>query len=117
MKRPEIGTTMYTVWEHLYNDYSLLPSGGPFKEFVVCKGVVTGFFEGSWVDIKLRGPDPDGFMTPYTRRLQDIGETVFYTESEAVELARRMTEEYERVWGWVGPPEIPLRRPWEAMTP
>ncbi len=113
VKRPDIGTTMYTVWEHLYYDRSVRT--GPLMEYVVCEGKVTGFFEGSWLDIKLRGPNADGHLTPYTRRLQDIGRTVFYTEREAAELARRKTEDYERRWGWVGSPDIPLRRPWEVL--
>ncbi len=114
MKRPDIGTTMYTVWEHLYYDHSVRTS--PLMEYVVCEGKVTGFFEGSWVDIKLTGPNPEGHMTPYTRRLKDIGTDVFYTAREAAELARKMTDDYERRWAWLGPPDIPLRRPWENLV-
>lgn len=109
MKRPEIGTKMFTVWEHLYYAPGV---AGPLKEYVVCEGEVTGFFEGSWVDIDLKGKDPDGFMTPYRRRLKDIGTDVFYTAKEAAELARRTTEDFERSWAWIGPPEIPMRRLW-----
>lgn len=113
MKRPDIGTTMYAVREHLYYDRSVRLA--PFKEYVVFEGKVIGFFEGSWVDIELRGLDPEGYMTLHYERLKDIGTKVFYTTREAAELARKMTEDYERRWSWLGPPDIPLRRPWENL--
>lgn len=87
---------MYTVWEHLYYDHSI--SQAPLKEYVVCEGKVTGFFEGSWVDILLKGPNPNGFTTPYSCRLQDIGTKVFYVAREAAEYARELTKKYERTW-------------------
>lgn len=29
------------------------------------------------------------------------------------ELAKKITDEYEHTWGWLGEPYIPLRRTWE----
>ena len=29
--------------------------------------------------------------------------------------AFNMTEKYELAWGWIGPPDIPMARPWEKI--
>ncbi len=31
---------------------------------------------------------------------------------DAAALAKKMTEKYERIWGWLGEPDIPMRRTW-----
>lgn len=47
-------------------------------------------------------------MTPYSYPLKDIGEKLFYTPEEAARLAKRMTENEEKmIWC-----SDPLRRPW-----
>lgn len=43
VERPEIGTEMYAVFEHLY---SVQNRAGPLLEYCVCKGTVRGFFTG-----------------------------------------------------------------------
>lgn len=48
-------------------------------------------------------------------KLDDIGKKLFYTAAEAAALAKSMTEKYERTWGWIGAPEIPMARPWEKL--
>ena len=58
---------------------------------------------------------PDGFPKPGRRRLDDIGKKLFYTSADAAALAKSMTEKYERTWGWVGPPDIPMAKPWEKI--
>lgn len=58
---------------------------------------------------------PDGFPQPGYYKLDDIGKKLFYTAAEAAALAKSMTEKYERTWGWIGAPEIPMARPWEKL--
>ena len=40
---------------------------------------------------------------------------LLFTAAEAATLAKSMTEKYERTWGWIGAPEIPMARPWEKL--
>lgn len=111
--RPPLGTTMFCVLEHLY----YIPGrAGPDKEFVVFEGKITGYHEGGWVDMELRGRGPEGYPETAHRRLQDIGTKVFHTAVEAAVLARDMTEDYERRWAWTERwGDVPLRRPWERL--
>lgn len=109
-ERPAVGTKMYSVHEHL----CYIPGrAAPVVEYCVCEAEVRDFFEGSYVEICLTGKIPDKGMVPYRYRLKDVGEKVFYTPREAAELAQRMTEKYERTWGWMGDP--PMRRPWAYL--
>lgn len=94
-KRPDIGTKMYSVREHLYY---IQNHAGPLLEYCVCEAEVTGFFEGGYVEVRLRGKSPEGFMTPYFYKLSEIGTRVFYTAEEAARLAKDMTERYEKTW-------------------
>ena len=111
-KRPEIGAEMYAVFEHLY----YIPNhAGPIMEYCVCKGTVRGFFTGGYTEVCLLFTGPDGFPKPGHFRLDDIGKKLFYTAAEAAALAKSMTEKYERTWSWVGPPDIPMARPWEKI--
>lgn len=109
-ERPAIGTKMYSVHEHLYH---VSGRAGPLTEYCVCEAEVRGFFEGGYVEICLTGKIPDRGMVPYRYPLKTIGEQVFYTPCEAAELAKQMTEKYERTWGWTGDP--PMRRPWAYL--
>ncbi len=112
VERPEIGTEMYAVFEHLY----YIPGhAAPVMEYCVCKGTVRGFFTGGYTEVCLLFTGPDGFPSPDRRRLGDIGEKLFYTAAEAATLAKSMTEKYERTWGWIGAPEIPMARPWAKL--
>lgn len=111
--KPEIGTTMYYVCEHFY--YRKDNSPVPAKEYCVCSGVVTGYFLGGYPEFRVVGKNPDGFPVPRHYRLKDIGRKVFYSAAEAVALAEEMTKKYEQRWGWLGEPDIPLRRPWEVQ--
>ena len=111
-KRPEIGTIMWDVHENLYDDRAV--SAAPLKEYVVTPGEVKGFFEGGYVDMRLVGPIPKGdrsFPTPRYHKVSNIGKTVFYTAHEAAELAKKMTEDYDKAWRWTDDP--PMRRTWE----
>jgi len=106
-KRPEIGTTMYSVNEHLYH----IPGRtAPVMEYCVTEATVQGYFKGGYIEICLLGKLPGRGMTPYRYPLKDVGVRVFYTPREAAELAKQMTEKYERTWSWTGDP--PVRRTW-----
>lgn len=107
-KRPEIGTVLWSVHEHLY--YTL-ESAAPVKEYCVCSAKVVGYFEGGYVEICLRGKSPDGYITPYRYKLADLGKCVFFTAREAAEAAQRMTDRHEKTWSKFGDP--PMRRTWE----
>ena len=112
MKKPDIGTKMYFVCEHLY----CIPNhAGPVKEYCVCEAEVVGFFTGGYTEVQLVGDDPNGHRTPYYFKLSEIGERVFYAPEEAAGYAQTLTVRYERIWGWLGAPDIPMRRPWENL--
>lgn len=110
VERTEIGTEMYAVFEHIY---SVQNRAGPLLEYCVCKGTVRGFFTGGYTEVRLLFTGPDGFPKPGYYKLDDIGKKLFYTAAAAAALAKSMTEKYERTWGWIGAPEIPMARPWE----
>lgn len=101
---------MYFAHEHLYYTKD---KAAPVSEYCVCEAEVTGFIQGGYTEVCLVGLCPEGYRTPYYYKLSEIGQKVFYTIQEAARLAKAMTEEYERVWGWMGEPDIPMRRTWE----
>ena len=112
MKRPDVGTVLWTVHEHLYYAPDHV---APLKEYVVLPSVVTGYYKGGYVEICMscRVPgsyDGTAYPTPIRRRMSDLGKTVFFTVQEAVGLAKKLTEDHERIWGWC---DEPLRRLWE----
>ncbi len=111
-ERPAIGTKMYSVNEHRYY---IKEHTGPLLEYCVCEAEVTGFFKGGYTEVCLTGLSPEGYRTPYRYKLSEIGELVFYTAREAAELAKKKTEKYESTWGWLGEPDIPMRRTWEQF--
>lgn len=111
--KPEIGAEMYAVFEHLYSSKSAPHRG--LKEYCVCKGTVRGFYIRSYTDVCLLFQGPDGAPMLRYHKLEDIGKKLFYTAEEAAELAKRMTEKYEQIWGWIGAPEFPMARPWEDL--
>lgn len=105
--RPEIGTKMYSVHEHLYH---IAGRAGPVKEYCVCEAKVRGYFKGGFTEICLIGKLPGRGMVPYQYPLKDVGTKLFYTPREAALLAKTMTEKYERIWGCIG--DSHLRRTW-----
>ena len=112
IKKPEIGTRMYSVHEHLYyiKDYP-----APLLEYVVCVAEVTGFYTQGYTEVCLTGKNPDGHNMPYRYPLNKIGKSIFYTAKEAAEYAKVLTERYEHTWGWLGAQDIPMRRSWETL--
>lgn len=111
--KPEIGAEMYAVFEHLYSNNSA--PARSLKEYCVCKGTVRGFYTWSYTDVCMlfRGPEGCPLLSYY--KLEDIGKKLFYKAADAAELAKSMTEKYERIWGWIGAPEFPMARPWEDL--
>ena len=113
MDKPPIGTKMYYVREHRYYNRAVR-AVGPLFEYAVCEGEIKSYFDGSYVEMCVKGKDPDGYNDLCYARLNDIGKKVFFTLEEAIGLAERMTRDYEEKWSWFGPPDIPLRRPWRG---
>ncbi len=111
--KPEIGAEMYAVFEHLYSNNSA--PARSLKEYCVCKGTVRGFYTGSYTDVCMlfRGLEGCPLLSYY--KLEDIGKKLFYKAADAAELAKSMTEKYERIWSWIGAPEFPMARPWEDL--
>lgn len=106
--RPEIGTTLWSVHEHLY----YIPGrAAPVKEYCVCESQVRNYIEGNFIQIVLVGKGPDGYREMHYFKLSELGKCVFFSPMEAAELAKQVTEKYEQTWGWTGDP--PLRRTWE----
>ena len=83
VERPEIGTEMYAVFEHIY---SVQNRAGPLLEYCVCKGAVRGFFTGGYTEVRLLFTGPDGSPKPGYYKLDDIGKKLFYTAAEAAAL-------------------------------
>lgn len=109
-KIPPLGTKMYCVVEHLYYVKGV---AAPLLEYCVFEGEVARLITIRYTDIELCGKGPNGYVELHYYRVSEIGKKVFYTQQEAVQLAKEMTERYERIWGWEGAPWVPLRRPWE----
>lgn len=106
--RPAIGTTLWSVHEHLYY---IPEKAAPVTEYCVCESKVRNYIEGNFTQICSVGKDPDGYGALHYFKLSDLGKNVFFNPKEAAELAKRVTEKYEQTWGWMGDP--PLRRTWE----
>jgi hypothetical protein len=107
---PPIGTKMFHADEHLYYVNGI---AAPLKEYCVCEAEVMDYIKGGAVEIKLVGKDPGGYEALYYYRLGGIGTRIFRTVKEAALLAKRKTEQYERDWGALNPPDVPMRRTWE----
>lgn len=99
MKRdawPDIGTQLYFVCEHIYSTKSKVSN----KEYVVCSGKLTGYNEnGRLTLMRIVGPNAYGYMTPFYCKPQEIGSIVFYSVKEAAQLAKRLTDHEDNVWG------------------
>lgn len=114
---PEIGEKFYFVREHLYRKDRFNYNLPLLREFCVYEGEVYKLLtlepplHPEFV-LLVNGQDIGANNIEY-KRPGDIGKTVFYTPREAALLAKAETEKYERIWGWLGPPDIPLRRTWE----
>ena len=109
-QKPKLGDRLYFVAEHRY----YIPEcAGPMLEYCVVEGVVTAFYKSGYSEICLSAVSPDGYLTPYYFRVKE--DKLFESARDAAQRAREMTERYERVWGWLGEPDIPMRRPWEKL--
>lgn len=110
LKRPEVGSKMYCVREHLY-----WPNGDKtqlHREFCVCEAVVRDYFEGrpEYVYVRINGPKG---LDLENYRLSEIGEKLFYTPREAAVLAEQETNRWDRFVLMLGNP--PMRRPWADL--
>ena len=107
-KRPPVGTTLWIAEEHLY--YSGGP-GDPQIEFVIYPCEVIGYIVGHYVEIKLVGKGPDGYLNIRYCKLDRLGKCLFDDPQNAALAAKRFTEQYETRGAYLG--YVRLRRPWE----
>ena len=111
IQKPPVGTKMYFVRE---NYYYVPGDPAPKMEYCVCEGEIKEFLIGGFTEIYMVGPGParhEKVQVVTIRRLDEIGERVFYTAKEAAMLAKKKTEKYESAWGWTM--DGPMRRTWE----
>lgn len=102
-----IGETLYSVHEHRYYDKSIKPA--PLLEYIIAKGTAIRFIKGGYTQIVIRA-EVDCVTELYFYKTTELGKTFFRKYEDAVQLAMRMTEEHERVWGWC---DGKLRKPWQ----
>lgn len=111
MKRedwPEIGTQLFFVCEHIYDTRDRIAN----KEYVICSGKLTRYNEkGRLTLMRIVGPGAYGYEIVSYFRPQEIGSKVFYSEEEAAQLAKQLTDHEDKVFGAMEPP---MRRPWFA---
>jgi len=103
MNKPELGTTMWDVREHLYYSEG---KAAPLREFVVEKVYVKGYFKGRYVSIDVS----DG-ATPRRYKVSDIGKRLFFTAREAAIYAKKLSDEADMIELRYG--GQPVRRSWE----
>lgn len=105
----KVGDVIWYVREHLY----YVPEhAGPLLEYSVCKGKVIGHYNGRIKEAKIIGDNPDGYKDLIYCKESNIGhKQCFWTATDAAEYAKKLTDDYERRWAWLGP----LRRPWENL--
>lgn len=105
MNRPDVGTEMWDVVEHLY----YIPGRAyPLKEFCVCKVFVRGYFKGRYISIDVS----DG-KTPRRYSLTEIGKRLFFTARESALYAKQLSDEEDLVLRRFREP--PVRRTWEKF--
>ena len=107
------GTKLFFVCEHRYYETDEKKGTGIVSlEFCICEGTLTGYIYHGYHEMKLIGKSPKGYRTPYYYKYADLGQKVFLSYEEAVEVAERRTREYEHIWGKINPRDQLLRRPW-----
>lgn len=111
MSRPEIGTPIYIVAEHLY----YIPARrAPLKEFVVVPGKIEGYYTGRYVEIISKAILPEKGRTPLYFKLSQLDKAfVFLTAKGAALFAKELTEREERSSLFTACGYPPIRRTWE----
>lgn len=102
-----IGEILYSVHEHLYYDKSVRTA--PFLEYIIAEGKAVRFITGGYTQVVIHA-EVDHILKVYHYKISDLGKSFFRKYEDAVRVAARTTEEYERAWGWC---DGKLRRPWE----
>lgn len=107
MDKPQIGTTMYFVSEHLY----YVPNfAAPLREYCVLSAVVTDHFKK---DFRLLGTEPGKGQIPRYYRFTDIGKTIFFNKGDAIALGEKEAKRDEKACPW----DAPMRRPCLEQNP
>lgn len=112
--KPEIGSKVWFVAEHLYNAKGL--PHNPQYEFSVYEGEVLGYRVGGWTDVQLRYRSEEGYIELIDIVLSAEKPTIFDNPRDAALLAQEKTRKYMKAWDWVWhmwPDTPPMRQAWE----
>lgn len=109
-RMPEPGDTMYTVKEHRYRIKGI---AGVMFEYVVVRALVKEIrrMKNRRQEMLTIVEMPGINMMDYPY-LSKVGKSYFFTREEAVELAERMTDEFEKKFGRITHEK--LRRSWKV---
>lgn len=108
-RKPQIGDTVFSVHEIWAGETSWKRSHLPYH-YVVTEGKITGLIQGGYWQACVRNLLNGEYMCLSFPKFSDFGKSYFWTRREAEELAERITDQYEKTWGWML--SEPLMRPW-----
>lgn len=115
--KPEPGTKVWFVCEHFY----CRPGADKYQpeyEFMVYQGEVMSYRVGNWTDVEIRYRSEEGPVKLTDIVLRADKQTIFDNPRDAALLAKEMTDDYLRRWGWcwnkdMWPDRPPMPRRWE----
>ena len=110
MKNFNVGDTLYFVAEHYYY---MQNKAAPRMEYLPVKGTIESITIGSYRPIVVECVI-DRHKELFYFTAANCDKRLFRSYAEAVEAAKRETDEYDRKWSRIMGEK--LRRPWEQMT-
>ena len=110
MKNFHVGDTVYIVAEH---DYYIPGKAAPRMEYLPVKGTIESGTLGGSKPIMVKCVI-DSFPKLFFFTAANCDIKLFRSYAEAVEAAKRETDEHDRKWSRIMGEK--LRRPWEQMT-
>lgn len=113
--KPDTGTIVWFACEHNWRRPGA-DKWQPEYEFMVYQGEVVSYRVGNWTSVCLRYRSEEGPIRLIDIRLDSENPKIFDNPKDAALLARRMTDEYLKHWGWVWrqhPDMPPMPRRWE----
>lgn len=119
--KPKVGTVLWSVKE---NYYYRPTSAAPFREYVVRKAIVTGYYKGGYTEIRTREEpcsdfDKIGIKPCYYKLSMLDNEYIFSDKRDAALFAKDLSDkEDERdrsIATIIHRPFEPIRRTWETF--
>ena len=116
--KPPVGTEVWFVTEHFWRRPGAT-AWQPEYEFMVFKGTVRSYYTINWTDVCIQYREfENGPIELIEIRLSADKQKIFDNSRDAALLAREMTEDYLRHWGWLWtsglwPDMPPMPRRWE----